>query len=210
MYCKYCGNRIAAESVFCPFCGKKLVKGFNSDASVNKKSKTVDTNYTERAVRKSFSNAEIENLESKEAVTSANTVGDISSIWGSIMNILKVLWKVICAIIIILGLLYQMDPYHNIINIKNMRKAYSCAQEVISDNILVKEYEFPQFDPEFVTQRTNTIVHEGNEYRVHTVSSYVYAENVFGVMMRTDYIIEIGFPTDSDVDGYYYEIISIE
>ena len=123
----------------------------------------------------------------------------------------RIVRRAIYIIIMILGLLYTLDPYNNIIGIREMRKAYALSQEVILDELMTpRSAIFPKFKPEFVTQRTKIVSHEGIEYRVHTVSAYVDADNLFGVSVRQKYVVEIGFPEDSSVDGYYYRLISIE
>lgn len=208
MYCKYCGSEIPPGSVFCNYCGKNLGKYKNKKETAWQE-KSTSYSYKEHPEQETFEKATYKG-DTDDVVGQVNITGDLNFLWNNIKKVLRILWQGIKIILVIVAILYTMDPYRNIINIKDMRKAYSCAQEVISDDLLVKEYEFPRFEPEFVTQRTKTIEYEGVEYRVHTVSSYVYAENMFGVMMRTDYVVEIGFPTDSDVSGYYYEIISIE
>ena len=123
------------------------------------------------------------------------------------------LWKIckyaILAIAIIIGIGRALDPYSNILYIDEMRESYKCAQEVILDNLSTTVAEFPPFEPDFVTQRAEKIEYEGEEYMVRTVTAYVEAENIFGAMMKCNYVVEIGLPVDRTVDNYIYTIIEL-
>ena len=84
------------------------------------------------------------------------------------------------------------------------------AQEVIQDELLSPNSAvFPKFEPEFVTQRTKTVVYEGVEYNVYTVTAYVDSDNAFGTSIRSSFVVEIGFPTERDDGVYYYNIVSL-
>lgn len=121
------------------------------------------------------------------------------------------LWKVIryaiLAIAIIFGIGRMLDPYSNILGIEDMRESYECAQEVILDNLNTTVVKFPPFEPDFVTQRGETVEFEGEEYTVRTVTAYVEAENIFGTMTKHNFVVEIGLPVDPTIDNYIYTII---
>lgn len=132
----------------------------------------------------------------------AEAVHPKTSLW-------KIIRYVILAIAIIFGIGRALDPYSNIMYIDEMRESYKCAQEVILDNLSTTVAEFPPFEPDFVTQRAEKIEYEGEEYMVRTVTAYVEAENIFGAMMKCNYVVEIGLPVDRTVDNYIYTIIEL-
>lgn len=112
---------------------------------------------------------------------------------------------------IVCSMLHQCNPDNNILGIEDMRECYTYAQEVISEQLLYPPSAvFPDFEPEFVTQSSEKIIFDGEVYDVHTVTSYVDSQNMFGVMTRSNYQIRIGLPMENTVDGYYYEIIYFE
>lgn len=116
--------------------------------------------------------------------------------------------KVVLAVIAVFAFLRSINPDNNILNIDSMREAYALSQEVIKEEILTPQSaEFPAFEPEFVTQRYEVITYEGIEFQVYTVTAYVECENAFGTMIRADYVVEIGFPSDSSIDSIYYNIV---
>jgi len=206
MYCKYCGCEIPAGSAFCNYCGKNLGKSKNEKETPRKEKSTLGSYEGAYSEQKTFEKPPFKR-DTYDAARQANNTGDLNSLLSNVKKVLGVLWRGAKIILVIVVILYSLDPYRNIINIKDMRKAYHYSKEVISEEILAKEYEFPKFEPDFATQRTKTIEHEGVEFDVHTVTAYVYIENAFGTMVRNDYEVEIGFPKDKDVDGYYYRII---
>lgn len=116
--------------------------------------------------------------------------------------------KALLVVVAVCAFLRSINPDNNILNIDTMREAYSYSQDVIRGEILTPQTaEFPKFEPEFVTQHYETITYEGIEYQVYTVTAYVDYENAFGTMIRLDYVVEIGFPSDSSVDSIFYNIV---
>lgn len=114
----------------------------------------------------------------------------------------------IVGLLIIAGVIYAANPDNKIVGIKDMRESYSCAKEVILDCIETPSTaKFPRFEPEFVTQNYETVIADGEEYRVRTVSAYVDADNWFGTRVRAYFVVKIGLPKNSSSDYYYYEII---
>lgn len=210
MYCKYCGSPISDNSVFCCRCGKRIVR---NDGSKEKRTDTSNahpnraggeprrTPYraTEQRQKEHTSPAKGRYEKAEESQNTKKATG-----YGRIIR------RCIYIAVLLLGACYSLNPDNNILNINSMRKAYSYAQEVIQDELLSPSSAvFPEFEPEFVTQRTKTIVHEGIEFRVHTVTAYVDSDNAFGANVRSNFVVEIGFPTDGYSDMVYYNIISL-
>ncbi|MGM9652285.1 MAG: zinc-ribbon domain-containing protein [Eubacteriales bacterium] len=126
-------------------------------------------------------------------------------------KILKGLLTLILGVLILWGVVYQLNPDNNILGIEDMRKSYEIAQQVILEELSTPSTaEFPKFDPEFVTQRAERIEYEGYEFRVRTVTAYVDYQNLFGASVRGRYQVLIGLPTSSTADVYYYEIVYLE
>jgi len=130
----------------------------------------------------------------------------------SIGKTLRLVGSIIVAVIIIFLLIKEYsDPYRNILNIDNMRDAYALAQEVIIENISTpSSAKFPDFTPDYVTQGTEHIEYDGQEFYVHTVSAYVDYQNLFGTEVRSNFVIKVGRPIGESSDNYYYEIVSID
>lgn len=142
-------------------------------------------------------------VQTEQTDTPAEAVRPKISLW-------KIIRYAILAIAIVFGIGRALDPYSNILHIDEMRESYKCAQEVILDNLSTTVAEFPPFEPDFVTQRAETVEYEGEEYMVRTVTAYVEAENIFGTMMKCNFVIEIGLPVDPSVDNYIYTIIELD
>lgn len=125
-----------------------------------------------------------------------------------------VLYVILALILIPAGFLQiknMMDPYSNILGIEDMRKAYSYAKAVITEELTTpKSAEFPDFSPDYVSQRSEELEHEGLIFNVYTVSAYVDADNAFGTPIRGNFTVKIGLPEDKDSTQYYYEITAFD
>ena len=211
MYCKHCGSTIADNSVFCCRCGERIVRNDGS-----KETHTNAFNYHPNRTGGTPSRKTYRATEKRQNERTTSTKGryeKAEECQNAKMktNYGRIIRRCIYIAILLLGACYSLNPDNNILNINSMRKAYSYAQEVIQDELLSPSSAvFPKFEPEFVTQRTKTIVHEGIEFRVHTVTAYVDSDNAFGAHVRCNFVVEIGFPTDGDSDMVYYNIISLE
>lgn len=88
----------------------------------------------------------------------------------------------------------------------NREEAYYYAQDVISDQLLSPSSAvFPEYDSSFVSHTSETVKLDGEEYDIYTVTAYVDSQNVFGVLIRSEYQVAIGLSKHSDM--YYYEIV---
>lgn len=124
------------------------------------------------------------------------------------IEIIKLIAKAGLIILVVWLALRKLNPDNNILGIADMRECYSYAKEVITEQLLTPSTaEFPDFEPEFVTQSSEKFEYDGYTYDVHTVTSYVDSQNIFGVMVRINYQVYIGLPMDSGNDSYYYEIV---
>lgn len=124
-------------------------------------------------------------------------------------SVIKIVLYIFIGIILVMAFLRSLNPDNNIIGIDNMRKAYSIATEIVTEQFLEgTEIDFPKFDKNFVKSRSEELTYEGEDYYVYTVSSYFKFENIFGTDTRDEYVIKVGLPTNKKNDNYYYEIIS--
>ncbi len=86
---------------------------------------------------------------------------------------------------------------------------YEFAKEAYCEEILFapETARFPAFDKDFVSTAYTVEKFEGRLYNVRTVTAYVDYPNSFGTMIRSEFQIQIGLPTDGEYDLYMYEII---
>lgn len=203
MYCKYCGTPVDNQTTFCSNCGRRIARSntdyVNVQSNGDNDHDLVTTGHTSK---QRCSTAERRPNVGNGAFEAQKQSGSN----GRNRPARKIL-HIIYIVILICAALYSLNPDNNLLNIHDMRKAYACSKEVITDCILTPTYKFPKFDADFVNQRPKKEVHDGVEYRVFTVSAYVDIANIFGTLVRSDYIVDIGFPTDQDIDGIYYEIV---
>lgn len=203
MYCKYCGKEISESASFCRFCGKERHNTSRSATGNN------TANYgSKRAV------------EERIAVPSPSANSDRCRGGRYARNEepekkspskARIMWRVIWIAFLICCASYSLNPDNNILGINGMRKAYATVQEVIKNELLAPSSAvFPKFEPEFVTQRTKTVIHDGIEFDVYTVSAYVDSNNAFGTSVRSKFVAEIGFPKEGNSDVYYYNILSLD
>ncbi len=205
MYCKYCGSQIQDQSRFCHYCGrelKRLKQGTDIQAPNLLENELDEVEvpinaHKERAPKRNYGSysGRYERNTQQEAQQKPRITGK------------KILYF-LYGLFLLGALFYSSNPDNNILNIEDMRKAYKYATEVLEEEVLNTDHEFPKFEPKFVDQQSRKIVYKGDDYRVYTVSAYVYKENLFGTRMKTRYVVEIGFPTNENVDGIYYNIVS--
>lgn len=202
MYCKYCGKEISDSASFCRYCGKE---------TQNTSRRTVDRN----VVNNGRENTEKEKKSSRSpSATSSRSSGGKYARYEKkdkqSPRFSRIIWRFVWIVLLICCASYSLNPDNNILGINGMRKAYATAQEVIQNELLSPNSAvFPEFEPEFVTQRTKSVTHEGIEFKVYTVTAYVDSNNAFGASVRSKFVVEIGFPTEGDSDVYYYNIISL-
>lgn len=207
MYCKYCGKQIQDQSRFCCFCGKALTRRAQRTAIQETDMPEREWEITGNEVTPDYSGASVqaERHGSQYGKFERNSPRpEQKKLHGIVKQVFSLLW----GLLLLCAVLYSLNPDNNILHIGDMRKAYKYAKEVLEEEVLVTDHEFPKFESRFVNQRSKNVVYEGDDYRVYTVSAYVYEENVFGTRMKTRYVVEIGFPTDKDVDGIYYNVVS--
>lgn len=182
MYCTRCGKELSDDMQFCVNCGKRveeMVTEVPQDKNATVGNTIPDTNHVE--------------------TKSENKI---------LKNLLNVVKAVVCIIAVIAAVRYFSDPYRNVLDIDNKRKAYQASQEVIRDQIYTpKSAEFPKFDTQYVSHGSELVEFDGQECWGYTVTAYVDYDNVFGVEVRSDYQVLIGFPKGGDSDGYYYEVV---
>ena len=123
-------------------------------------------------------------------------------------SLIKIVLYVIGAIILIKLGNWALNPDNDLMGIGNMREAYSLAQQVILDEIRTPaSAQFPDFEREFVTQTSEPLMYEGENFNVYTVTAYVDAENAFGTLVRHKYQVKIGLPESRDFDNFYHELV---
>lgn len=202
MYCKYCGKEVSDRASFCRHCGKELQPA------------------SRRAAERG--SVDYESSSSEKEKSACHSQSSFSSRSGSgkytrpkeketpFRKVSRFIWRIVWIVLLICCASYTLNPDNNILGIHGMRKAYAAAQEVIQAELLSPSSAvFPEFEPEFVTQRTKIVTYEGKEYRVYTVAAYVDSHNAFGTLIRNEFVVEIGFPTEGDDDMYYYNILSL-
>lgn len=200
MFCKYCGYQISDSAVYCSHCGKKLASSVG-----------------DRERYSWVENGEETTLEGSSVVaepthrTEEKTYrGKYSSSEKTRKKTSRIILRCIYAAFLICVTLYVSNPDNNLLNIRDMRKAYTYSQEVVKEEFTTPNCEFPKFDADFVNQRSKLVEFEGDEYRVYTVTAYVYVETVFGTQLRWQYSVDIGFATESGNDDIYYNLLYLE
>lgn len=201
MYCKYCGKEISDRAVFCRYCGKEVqttsrrtVDRDAADSGMEGTQKRQQAGYSSSSTSGRSGGGKYARREEKEKQP---------------RKISRIVWRAVWIVFLIFCASYTLNPDNNILGIHGMRKAYSAAQEVIQEELLSPNSAvFPEFEPEFVTQRTKTVVYEGVEYKVYTVTAYVDSDNAFGASVRSKFVVEIGFSAEED-DSVYYNIVSL-
>lgn len=186
MTCQKCGAEIGEMDKVCGKCGLPVEQDTN-------------TQNMEKSV--SIQNPTYNGAQSVAQPFTVRKIG----------KILKQIASLVIAIVFIVVVVKANNPDNNILGIKSMREAYRISQDVIRDYIdTPKTAKFPKFEPEFVTQLTEDIFYEGEKYRTHTVSAYVDYDNIFGVNVRSKYVVKIGFAEAGDYDDYFYEICEFD
>lgn len=177
MFCEKCGAKITDGENFCTACGNPV--------SSSEYQRSEDNRAQEPAVDAAKNNS-VKSPKKKSK--------------------LGIIIKVALILIVIVGIIKGMNPFdpdNNIIGIGYMRECYKLSQEVIRDYIdTPNSAEFPKFNPNFVTQLTETVVYDETEYSVRTVSAYVDYDNMFGVSIRSKYVVEIGLPSGESYTNY--------
>jgi len=202
MYCKYCGKEISDNATFCRYCGKEMQTTSRRTADRN----TVD--YGTESMRTEYKTIDSENRYSSR--NGGDKYACQEETKKQSPKVSQIVWQIVWSVFLLCGMLYATNPDNNILGIHGMRKAYATAQEVVEAELLSpRSAVFPRFEPEFVTQGTKKVTYEGVEYEVYTVSAYVDAHNAFGTLVRYRFVVEVGFPTGVDHDGYYYNIVSL-
>lgn len=192
MFCIHCGKEVEDHAKLCQYCGKPL----NENTSSKPSHAGVQPGYNAEPQENSVPNAVAEGSVKKR---------------HPIRTILYVLLALILIPAGILQIKNMMDPYSNILGIEDMRKAYSYAKAVITEELTTpKSAEFPDFSPDFVSQRSEELEHEGILFNVYTVSAYVDADNAFGTPIRGNFTVKIGLPENKDSTQYYYEITAFD
>ena len=205
MYCKYCGSQIQDQSRFCSCCGKELTRKNRKNVIQDMDMSESDKGENGVMPNNAGVRTQAESCGSQYGKYERGTpqTGQEKS-----RRVFKKVLYLLYGLFLLCALFYFSNPDNNILHIRDMRKAYKYATEVLEEEVLVTDHEFPKFESCFVNQKSKNVVFEGHDYRVYTVSAYVYDENVFGTRMKTRYVVEIGFPTDKNVDGIYYNIVS--
>lgn len=185
MYCIYCGAVIEAGKEACTACGKPV-----------KKSATAKNKIEQETVQNSLKGTRNGGEKADQEPAAKKVLSKAASLVG--------------ALIFILLMIYSLNPDNNILGIKDMRKAYDYAQDVVLDWIdTPNSAKFPKFDASFIS-RGDSFFYDGDEYNAYYVDAYVDCQNYFGVEVRCDYIVIIGLPKESDNPYYYHEILSFE
>lgn len=225
MYCRNCGHQVADKYRYCTYCGSPMAQFPKRNSSQMGQGHTSEEmpcigENPPRQHKPNTSNSYSQKSYNAEKKAPAKD-GSLAQEEGkrtageTVYALLALLWgagKALVVIIGIIGVLWvTLDPYHNVLGIRTMRKAYRYAQEAIVEqyDIASSEFDFPKFDLDFIRRGGETTV-EGVECRKYIFNSYFHAPNLFGVEMRYDYEIEIYIPISSDLKGYYYEIIDLE
>lgn len=200
MFCKYCGYQISDSAVYCSHCGKKLA------SSVGNRERDIKVEHSEETVP-AVGSVVAESTRKAEEIAYR---GKYFSSEKTRKKAIRIILRCIYAAFLICICLYVSNPDNNLLNIHDMRKAYTYSQEVVKEEFTTPNCEFPRFDADFVNQRSKLIEFEGDEYRVYTVTAYVYAETVFGTQLRWQYSVDIGFATENGNDDIYYNLIYLE
>lgn len=199
MFCKYCGYQISDAAVYCSHCGKKLT------GSVGNRERNTQVEHSEETTP-----------EVGSVVTEPTHKAEEKAYRGKYSSkktqkkTSRIILRCIYVAFLICVTLYVSNPDNNLLNIRDMRKAYTYSQEVVKEEFTTPNCEFPKFDADFVNQRSKLVEFEGDEYRVYTVTAYVYAETVFGTQLRWQYSVDIGFATESGNDDIYYNLLYLE
>lgn len=206
MYCKYCGSEIDDDSLVCCYCGKHLYKNQPRNASeriVNPRNRAQREEDRQNRTPIVHDNRGRNNPEHEPRYLSEDQ--KIKKPWEIIARILMSLLST--------GLLLWGINYSGILDDRGLdyddrREAYNISKEIIAEDLMSpKSADFPRFSTDFVMQRYEEVMHEGEEYHVYPVRAYVDAQNMFGTVSRSYYIVEVGLPQNSDIEGYIYNVV---
>lgn len=196
MYCKYCGSEIDDDSLVCCYCGKHLYKNQPRNASeriVNPRNRAQREEDRQNRTPIVHDNRGRNNPEHEPRYLSEDQ--KIKKPWEIIARILMSLLST--------GLLLWGINYSGILDDRGLdyddrREAYNISKEIIAEDLMSpKSADFPRFSTDFVMQRYEEVMHEGEEYHVYPVRAYVDAQNMFGTVSRSYYIVEVGLPQNS-------------
>ena len=206
MYCKYCGSEIDDDSLVCCHCGKHLYQtppSHKTDKAYNTADRYPRESARQYGNRNTHRSQDGKNSEHRprylsEEPPKRNVGRVIFKVFSSLLSIGLILWA-----ISYFGL-YENRP----LGYYDMKEAYNASKEIIAEDLMSPQSaDFPRFSTDFVLQRYEEVMHEGEEYHVYPVRAYVDAENMFGTVSRSYYIVEVGLPQNPDIDGYIYNVV---
>lgn len=206
MFCKYCGSEIDDDSLVCCHCGKHLYqtptshktdKAYNAaDRYPRESARQYGNQNAHRSQDGKYSEHRPRYLSEEPPKRNVGRV--IFKVFSSLLSIGLLLWA-----ISYFGL-YENRP----LGYYDMKEAYNASKEIITEDLMSpRSADFPRFSTDFVLQRYEEVMHEGEEYHVYPVRAYVDAENMFGTVSRSYYIVEVGLPQNPDIDGYIYNVV---